>query len=285
VGAVPKMKTLTRLLRLWRMYAWLDFMWITRSAQQSLLYFTGDAIVNLAALTSTLLLAERFDGIGPWSKFQIIFMLGYAATATGLLDIFCGYNVLFIGRRLGRGQFDHTLIQPQPLWMALLTDGFNPFGASSAFLTGLALTVWAGGHLALSPTSGWLALFGLNLIASAGIVLAVSFFWGSFAFFAPRAAEEINTPLLHMFDHLKLFPLDGLGLGMAGGLLTVVPVGFVAWYPCRALLGLDPASYAVLLTPCAALLFGGLAIWMFRKGLRHYERVGSNRYRDMGHRG
>jgi ABC-2 type transport system ATP-binding protein len=189
------MKTFTRLLRLWRMYAWLDFMWITRSAQQSFLYFTGDTIVNLAALTSTLLLAERFDGIGPWSKFQIIFMLGYAATATGLLDIFCGYNVLFIGRRLGRGQFDHTLIQPQPLWMALLTDGFNPFGASSAFLTGLALTVWAGGHLALSPTLGWLALFGLNLIASSGIVLAVSFFWGSFAFFAPRAAEEINTPV------------------------------------------------------------------------------------------
>jgi ABC-type uncharacterized transport system permease subunit len=106
------MKILTRLLRLWRMYAWLDFMWITRSAQQSLLYFTGDAIVNLAALTSTLLLAERFDGIGPWSKFQIIFMLGYAATATGLLDIFCGYNVLFIGRRLGRGQFDHTRSSP-----------------------------------------------------------------------------------------------------------------------------------------------------------------------------
>lgn len=279
------MKTFYRLLRLWRMYAWLDFMWVNRSFQSSAIYYVGEVIIHLAAITSTLLLAERFDGLGPWSKPQIIFMLGYASMATGLLDLFFGYNVLFIGRRLGRGQFDHTLIQPQPIWLALLTDGFNPFGASGSFLTGLGLTVWAGTQLKLTLSLGWLLVLGLNLLASAGVVLAVMFFWGSLAFFAPRAAEEINTPLVRMFDHLKLFPLDGLNGGMLSSLLTVVPVGFVAWYPCRALLGLDPTGYAPWLTPCAAVVLGSLAVWIFSKGLRHYEQVGSNRYRAMGHRG
>ena len=279
------MGTLRRLLRLWRLYAWMDFMWVTRSFEKFVVYYLGGAIINAAAISSTLLLAERFDGLGPWSKYQVIFMLGYAAMTTGVLEIFCGYNVLYIGRRLGRGQFDHTLLQPQPIWMALLTDGFNPFGASSAFLTGLGLVLWAGRSLTVTMNLGWLALCVGNLLASATVVLAVAFFWGSLAFFAPRATEEINTPLLRLFDQLKLFPLDGLSGVMRSGLLTVVPVGFVAWYPCRALLGHAPAWYAVWTTPLAAVLFALLAVAMFQRGMHHYECTGSSRYRDMGHRG
>ena len=87
---------------------------------------------------------------------------------------------------------------------------------------------------------GQRGLAGTLRVQPAGLchgALSISFFWGSLAFFAPRAAEEINTPLVRLFDHLKLFPLDGLSGVMLNGLLTVVPVGFVAWYPCRALLG------------------------------------------------
>jgi ABC-2 type transport system permease protein len=132
---------------------------------------------------------------------------------------------------------------------------------------------------------GWLALCVCNLLASAAVLLSVSFFWGSLAFFAPRAAEEINTPLVRMFDHVKLFPLDGLSGTLLNGLLTVVPVGFVAWYPCRALLGHAPVWYAVWTTPLAAVLCALLAVAMFRRGMHYYESIGSSRYRDMGHRG
>jgi ABC-2 type transport system permease protein len=277
--------TLRRLWRLWRLYAWMDFLWVTRSFERFVVFYVGEAVTHAATISSTLLLAERFDGLGPWSKPHVFFMLGYAAMTTGLLEIFFGYNVLYIGRRLGRGQWDHTLVQPQPIWMALLTDGFNPFGASSAFLIGLGLVLWAGRAFTGLVTVGWLALCVCNLLASATIVMAVSFFWGSLAFFAPRAAEEINTPLVRMFDQLKLFPLDGLGGAMRGGLLAVLPVGFVAWYPCRALLGLAPAWPGVWVTPVAAVLFVLLAMAMFRRGMQHYEDTGSSRYRDMGHRG
>ena len=39
------------------------------------------------------MLAERFNGIGAWSKPQMIFMLGYAITAMGVLDLFFNFNV------------------------------------------------------------------------------------------------------------------------------------------------------------------------------------------------
>jgi ABC-2 type transport system permease protein len=267
------------------MYAWLDLIWVTRSSTQFILYYLSELIVSLAALTSLLLLAERFNGLGPWGQDQLVFMLGYAALVSGFLDMFFGFNVLFIGRRLGRGQFDHTLIQPQPIWMALLTDGFNPFGSSGTFLAGTALLLWSAPRLTLPLSLGWLSLFGINVLASAAIVLSVSFVWGSLAFWAPRAAEEINTPLMRIFDSLKFFPLDGLSVGMATGLLTAMPVGFVAWYPARALVGLDSSGFGLFTTPLAAVAFAALAAFIFQQGMRHYARLGSGRYRAMGHRG
>lgn len=278
------METARQALRLWRLYAWLDLTWVTQNPSFVLTYVTSDLVLGLASVTATLLLAERFAGIGPWSRDQVGFMLGFAMLARALVEALFGYNVAFISRRVGRGQLDHTLIQPQPLWLSLLTDGFTPFAGGITLLPGLALLVWTATRLGLAITPGWLGLFVLNLAAAAAIVLAFSFIWGSLAFWAPRAAEEISSSAFQMIDQLKGFPLDGAGVGLVGGLLSIVPAGFVAWFPARALLAIDPAPADAWITPLAALGFLALAAFIFRQGLDHYGRVGSQRYHAMGHR-
>jgi ABC-2 type transport system permease protein len=207
--------------------------------------------------------------------------------ATGVVHALFGYNVLFISRRLGRGQLDHTLVQPRPLGLSLAAEGFVPFTGTASVVPGVALMVWAGTRLALVPAAGWpgwWVLLVLNLVSSAGVVAGFSYLWGSLAFRAPVAAEEISTVALRMVDQLKLFPLDTTGPLLTGGLLAVVPVGFVAWYPCRALLGLDARPWATFATPLAASLFVMAAFFAFRAGLRHYRRTGSQRYSTFGHR-
>jgi ABC-type uncharacterized transport system permease subunit len=248
-------------------------------------YYLGDVILGIAAIAATLLLAERFDGIGPWSKAQIVFMLGYGMAGNGLMDVFGGYNVNVISRRLGRGQLDHTLIQPQPVWMALLTDGFSPCSGSGKLLPGVGLIAWAASQLSLPADPAWLAVAALNFVASATILVCYSFLWGSLAFWAPRAAEEISASAINMMKELRPFPLDGLGPLLLGGLLTLLPAGFVAWLPCRALLGLDQSGYGAAITPVAAAVFLALTAWVFDRGMKHYGRTGSQRYLSMGHRG
>jgi ABC-2 type transport system permease protein len=265
-------------------YAYLDFLFMIRDLKSFLWYSISDTILTVAAVTATLLLAERFDGIGSWSKFQVIFMLGYAIVVSGVTELFFGYNVKIISRRLGRGQLDHTLIQPQPLWMALLTEGFMPFSMWSTIVPGVGLMLWAMANLSLAVSPAWLALLLVNMLASAAIVLAFSFLWGSLAFWAPRAAEEVSSSASRVLDRLTPFPLDGLGPVLTGGLLTLLPAGFVAWYPSRALLGIDPAPYAVAVTPLAALILTTLAAWLFRRGLHQYGYTGSQRYLSLGHR-
>jgi ABC-2 type transport system permease protein len=116
------------------------------------------------------------------------------------------------------------------------------------------------------------------------VVLAFSFTWGSLAFWSPRAAEETSSAAMNLIGQLKPFPLDGLSRVMKDGLLTALPVGFVAWYPSRALLGLDASSASVYVTPLAACAFLLVAGAIFTQGCRHYEKTGSQRYLPHGHR-
>jgi ABC-2 type transport system permease protein len=236
-------------------------------------------------VTGTLLLAERFAGIGDWSRGHVLFMLGYGLLVSGVSATFFSYNVAFISRRLGRGQLDHTLIQPMPIWMSFLTEGFMPISGSALVLPGVGLVAWSLAQLSLAITPAWIGLFALNLLASTIVMLSFSFLWGSLAFWAPRGAEEISTSAMRIVSDLRPFPLDGAGPVLATGLLTALPVGFVAWTPARALLDLAPGPALDALTPLAALLLAALAVAAFRKGLKQYERTGSQRYSDFGHRG
>ena len=284
----PRPSVLRRLLHLWALYARMDLIWIARDLKMCLLWILSDSILGIATVTGIWLLSERFSGIGVWTRPQIIFLLGYATTVGSLIDMFFNYNVAFVSRRLGRGQFDHTLIQPQPLWLSLLTEGFAPFSGGILLLPGLCLLVWSAHTLSLTISPLWLLLLGLYLFCSLTIVLAFQFLWGSLAFWAPRSAEEISTSTANLINSLKSYPLDGLAslhTLLAGSLLTVLPVGFVAWYPCRILLGLYKESTYPWLPPFAALALAMLATLVFRQGLEHYLRVGSQRYSDRGHRG
>ena len=276
-------RTLTALFARWRAQARLDFMWMTRDFRFFVINVVSDIILNLAGVTAVFLLAERFGGIGPWSRDQILFMLGYAALVRGMLEVGFGYNVLAISRRIGRGQLDHTLVQPQPLWMGLLTEGFMPFSGVWPLLTGVGIMAWAILHLGTALPLGWWLMLACSLLASCAIVLAFSYLWGSLAFWAPVAAEEISSTAFGFLYQLKSFPLDGLSSFLLAGMLTVLPVGFVAWYPCRQLLGIAPPAFWH--TPLAALVASVVAAIVFRKGLKHYERTGSQRYVGWGHRG
>jgi ABC-2 type transport system permease protein len=273
-----------RLLRLWRLYGRMDLLWLTRDVKSFLSWAASDTLLNVGGLFGMLLLAEKFAGIGVWSKMQVLFLLSYAAVSGGVIDTFFSYNVAFISRRVGRGQLDHILIQPQPIWMALLTEGFCPVSGAVVMVPGLLLMAWTLPRLGLHTGVAWFAALGINMAASTCIAMSFQFLWGSLAFWAPRAAEEVNTATSRLMRQLKPYPLDSLGPMLAGSLLAVLPVGFLGWFPSRALLGLDARPQSLWITPLAAAGFALIAAGVFKRGLIHYGRTGSQRYLSFGHR-
>ena len=273
-----------RVFRLWAHFGYMDLQWMLRDLASFAGYVFSDVMGIMAAISAMLLLAERFDGLGPWAKAHVFFLLGYAVMVHGAIDTVFGYNISYISRRIGRGQLDHVLVQPQPMWLTLLTEGFSPAAGLPIFFTGLGLWVWGIVASGVGLSMGWLAVWLVNFVASCAILLAFSYAIGSIAFWAPRSAEEINSSSWRLMGQLRTFPLDGVGRGLLVGLMTLVPAGFIAWFPSRALLGLDPSPVSAWLTPLAALILATIALAIFSQGLTHYRHTGSQRYLSYGHR-
>lgn len=257
---------------------------MTRSLKYFLICYFADGVMAVASMVAMLLLAARFNGIGHWTTVQVVFMLGYGSFMRGLANTFFSYNMLTISRRIGRGQLDHTLLIPQSVWMSLLTEGFAPIQNSATLLPGLALLIWSLRHLGLTISWGWVGLLAVNLLASCIIMFAFSTLWGCLAFWAPRAAEEVCSPILGFMEELRIFPLNAAGPLLLGLLTTVLPVGFLAWYPSQALLGMNAQPWSVAVTPMVAGVVAAATVGMFSLGMRHYVNTGSQRYSGYGFR-
>ena len=154
--------SLKQFLSLYVLYAKMDFAWLLRDRVFASLAILSDVISNLSSIAGIFLLAWKFGGIGGMSRYEILFMLGYTSLMTGIYQVFfSSNNVGHISRRIGRGQVDHMLMQPLPLPVQLMTEGFIPFSGSSNLVSGAALLCIAVAKLGIRPPWWWaLALAG-----------------------------------------------------------------------------------------------------------------------------
>src|SRR5262245_48243788 len=154
-----------RLLGLWLLQGRMDLVWVLRGGWEATAWLLADATANLGTVTATVLLAERFGGIGDWSRAGAVFLAGYALLVNGLVEALAGFNVGMISRRIGRGQLDHSLLQPRPLWQTLLTEGFAPTELFFVWLAGGGLLAWSVRSSGLAVGPAWLGLLALDLAA------------------------------------------------------------------------------------------------------------------------
>ncbi|HUR50011.1 MAG TPA: ABC-2 family transporter protein [Acidimicrobiales bacterium] len=272
-----------RLMALWGTYARMNLVLLMRSKQQFVTYIVGDLLARAGTIAAVLLLAERFEGIGGWSQAELMFLLGYGLMVSGVEMLFFSYNVSAISRRIGRGQLDHSLLQPQPLWVTFVTEGFAPLDALALMLPAALMmgVPVLGGAVALTPS--FPLLLAGSLVASTVVLVAFNFLFGAVAFWAPQGAEELSPAATGLLQSLKIFPLDIAGPALRTLLTSVVPAGFLAWMPATALLGRSGPS-ALAATFVAAAAVATIATFTFQKGLTRYGKTGSQRYSEFGHR-
>ena len=272
-------------LRLLKLYARMDFRWFFQDMTTAIIVVLSETLSNLSSLTGVLLLAIRFGGVGGFTADEVLFMLGFYELADGICwMLFGNYNVMHISRRVGRGQIDHMLIQPRPLWMQLLTEGFMPFSGCYGAITGVLLTAIALRRMQLGITPVWVGLLVYYILIHIALRLSQSFLYGSLAFKSPVACEEISSLTVDLANKLGKFPLYGLPGWLMTALHTVLPIGLLGYFPALALLRELGKGVELAFPLCVALLFAAAAIICFRKGLRHYEEYSCNRYSTMGFR-
>ncbi len=264
-------------------HARLNLLLLMRSRQQTVTYILSDFLGQIAGVTGVILLATTFEGIAGWSRPEILFLLGYGLTVRGVESTFFSYNLAAVSRRIGRGQLDHSLLQPQSLLMTFATEGFAPVDGTALLVPGIGLLVTAAATGAGVAGAAALAVLPVMVVASALVLVGFNFIWGSLAFWAPAGAEELSPVATGLLRGLSDFPLDPLVRGLKVALVTIVPAAHMAWLPAGAVLGRQPLATAGW-TVLAAVVTLGIATVVFRRGMAHYGYTGSQRYSDFGHR-
>ncbi|MCL2401691.1 MAG: ABC transporter permease [Oscillospiraceae bacterium] len=275
--------TLRRILKLLAISAKMDLVWLLRDTKYTLAGICADMISNIATVSGVFLIAARFGGIGGMSTDEVLFMMAYSTLVTGIFIMFDGNNI-HVSRMIGRGQLEHMFIQPLSLKVQFFTSGFMPFSGGINVVIGTILMIIAVGQLGLNITPWWVLSLIAYLLTTMTIIVARAYLVSSAAFYAPVTCEEISTTVIDGNWFLSTFPLSGMPRFVQIPLLTVLPEGLMAWFPTLALLGRPPLNLTALYPMFFALLISLLASIIFRRGLNHYVKKGSNRYVPYGFR-
>lgn len=222
-----------------------------------------------------LVLLDRFQVIGTWSKYQVLFlyaldMLSYSIAATFFMGPFGR-----LPRLIQRGELDQILLRPVNPMVYLVCTKVSA-GYTSNYVIGIAMIAICIGRLGISFEIGsflWLCvvLLGASLIqASAFIATAVPAFW----ILKSDGLQEIFYKNLEDFI---AYPLSIYNKGIQILLTFVLPYGFINFYPSQHFLGKQELFHPVFqyLTPVVGLaLFAG-AYRFWKAGLDVYEGTGS----------
>ena len=278
-------RRLRRVFSLYALYAKMDFAWLLQDTATAGMAILSDTISQAAGVAGVFLVAWRFDGIGDMGRYEVLFMLAYAAVLQGLFTLFFdGNNTGHFSRRIGRGQLDHMMIQPVPIGLQLLTEGFLPVSGNSGLVAGLVILAVAVRHLGLAVTPAWVLAFAGQLSASLVVLVGLMYLGSTTAFYAPVAAEEITSTVYDTATTVIGFPLSNMPRPLQAGLLTVLPSGLLAWFPALVLLGRPPLHLTALFPYVFAVGLSGLTAVLMKKGWNHYARQGSPRYSAGGFR-
>lgn len=271
--------------KLLALHARMDFSWFLRDTRIVILCVIADTLSNIAALSTVFLLAFRFDGVGGLSGHEVLFMLGFVATQAGIQSLFFGAsNVTCISRIIGRGQLDHLLMMPIPLPVHVITDGFIPVTGHQQLLMGIGILVFAVVKLGITLTPIWLLVLLGYLLLSGFIIIGFSYLFSSLAFYAPVACEEICSEVFSITGTLAQYPLSGMSIKFQIMACTIFPIGLLGWFPACVLLGKPPLNLSTLLPLFVAALVWGINTFLYKKGLKHYAKIGSGRYKPYGFR-
>jgi len=271
------------LFRLYGQYAKMDLLWLLRDTRYFLLQLVSDAVTGICTVTGVFLLSVSFGDFSGMSREEILFMMGYSVFLDGIYTVFfIGNNTSMVSRIIGRGQLDHIMIQPVPLWTQLLAQGFSPFSGSPLLILGTGLSWYGAVRAGVAISPGWILLFLFYSVCSCLIMLSFLYLLSCTAFYSPAAAEEIAGTVRDLFSSLKTYPLGKMNKTVRGIFLTVIPIGLASWLP--SLILLRTGEKGGFYIPAAAAVLFTIALLFFKKGLKHYVLHGSPRYTGFGHR-
>jgi ABC-2 type transport system permease protein len=222
-------------------------------------------------------LFARFRQVAGWRFGEVALFYAVIGVSFALADgLTRGFDV-FGEQFVKTGDFDRVLVRPRSTVLQLL--GYE-FRATRIGRLAQALVVWAIAANLTSIVWTWEVWATLLFAVAGGMALfcGILVLQATLAFWTVESLEIANT-LTYGGVEAAQYPLDLYARWFRNFLTFVVPLGCVSYFPIAAVLGraerTGVAAELLRLTPAFGFVFLGVALWLWRFGVRHYASTGS----------
>jgi ABC-2 type transport system permease protein len=212
------------------------------------------------------------DHIGTWTKWEVVMLIGVSHFIQQLFQALFLVNCSTLADVVHSGKFDFMLLFPINTRFLVSCRQLDLGGFVSAG-SGLAVVVYAGLQLHLTPTLGQCLGFGLLCLAALVVHYSLMFLMASVSFWTVRA-QGMMMAYYNLFSVARL--PDVAFRGSARVLFTLgIPMLLVANVPVKVLAGKleSSAEISMLLALSCACFLGSQLVW--RCALRRYTSASS----------
>ncbi len=231
------------------------------------------AVVCIGDMLATILMFNRFGGIGLWTAERILLIYGLAVTSFGLAETFCRGFDYFPWRMIRSGDFDRLLLRPRSLVTQVAASYFHIHRLARVF-TGLALVIICLARQGIPATPFVVLGVILSLMGGMAMYMGVFVMSSGIAIFTIQALDWIFIFTNASYQVTRI-PMEYMPLVFKRLFTFVLPMLVISYYPASAISGWgEPKWTAFLAIPAGfAFLFVSLLVW--RVGVRHYKSTGS----------
>ena len=222
-----------------------------------------------------LVVFSQLTSLGTWSLWEVGFLYGTSYISFKIADI-CVGKIERLGDWIRMGQFDIVLIRPLgTLGQALTNDvDIRQVGAlaQGVVVFGLAL-----GRVDVGWTPGRALMLLVMLVSGFVIFCAIWIAMNSAAFWLVNVREATNA-FTYGGNFVSQFPLDIFGAWFRRVFAFLIPIAFVNYFPSLYILGKPTGPWPSalrFLSPAVAAASAGVAVLVWRAGIRRYTSTGS----------
>ena len=239
-----------------------------------LMLVVGSMLINALDFVGLWVMFANIDHLGGFALPEIALLYGASGIGIGLADTVIG-SVERIGVYVRTGRLDQMLTKPLPLLVQVCADQFT-LRRLGRITQASVVFGWAAAYVDWSVLKVVVALV---MVVSATVIFFSLFVAFSCVQFWTTDASEFANAFTYGGNTLSQYPLSIFPREIMVSLTFVLPIAFVNWYPCLYLLDReDPFGMPVWLqfsSPVAAVVSLGVALLVWRTGVRRYTSTGS----------
>jgi ABC-2 type transport system permease protein len=228
------------------------------------------ALNNAIFFTFWVVLLQRVGTIRGYALADVVVLYGVVAGGVGLATVLAG-GVRQLARSIHEGELDAVLSQPKPTLLYVLFRRSNPSGLGDLVSGCVMIALWGGVRASAIP------VVVLAMVASAVVMVSSGVLFGSLAFWL-GPVEAASRQLFESVITFALYPEPLFGGVLRVVLFTLVPAGFVGYWPARLVRAPSIVGAVELVVVAGA--YAAASAWVFGRGLRTY--CGGSRFELVG---